>query len=435
MESAIIFLIDVSGSMADDKIQYARKVLQENIVPSLDYTSKIGVNTFTSVNKDIKITQLAPLGITDQPTLIKQISELNAIKGGGTPISAAIRESVNTLKEFPSNKKSIILVTDGEEDQGGNYQAECKRAQEDGIQCEIHIIGIGLKQTAIQVANEIAKLTKGSASVLAFKTGVPLEQQPSAFRSLTPFFTATGRMPLSKPIQNSAGPNPIPAILKRAEPLPNAPNLRLSETVTPDPNEAEIHAIAEPLNLGLKPLSESVQQLDSNSIDLILLSIKEVKDEIREFKRKSELFIVEENAELNEKIRQASEKYLNELLERKYPGRVKWLNESGESFSDHDFEITDQGNSVEYYIECKGTSKNKPTFYLTKQEWMLFLNNTPNYQIYFVQNVFENPSIIFINNLLDWFLRGKLLPYLLTPETIKEERVFLTVSNTVMMAK
>ncbi len=90
----------------------------------------------------------------------------------------------------------------------------------------------------------------------------------------------------------------------------------------------------------------------------------------------------------------------------------------------------EEDGSVEYYIECKGTAKKKTTFYITKNEWNLFLNNTKNYQIYFIQNVIGSPTHIFINNLLDWLLKGKIHPYLKTRDIIKEERVFLTVSDT-----
>ena len=117
------------------------------------------------------------------------------------------------------------------------------------------------------------------------------------------------------------------------------------------------------------------------------------------------------------------------MLKVKYPNRVKWLNENGETGSNHDFEILGEDGSIEYYIECKGTAKTKTTFYVTKNEWNLFLNNTKNYQVYFIQNAFGNPTHVFINNLLDWLLKGKIFPYLKSRDIIKEERVFLTISD------
>lgn len=142
--------------------------------------------------------------------------------------------------------------------------------------------------------------------------------------------------------------------------------------------------------------------------------IKDIKNQLKELKKESEdVPDVEEDAEFNERIRIASEEYLFKILKTKYTDRLKWLNESGESYSDHDFEILDLDGSIEYFIECKGTTKTKPTFYLTKDEWRLFLNHTKNYQIYFVKNSFSNPTSIFIDNLMDWLLRGKVIPYLI----------------------
>jgi hypothetical protein len=64
------------------------------------------------------------------------------------------------------------------------------------------------------------------------------------------------------------------------------------------------------------------------------------------------------------------------------------------------------------------------TFYLKKMSGDFSL--ITNYQIYFVKNSFDKPSHIFIDNLLDWMLKGKIVPYLIERQLIKEERVFLT---------
>jgi DNA gyrase/topoisomerase IV subunit A len=182
-----------------------------------------------------------------------------------------------------------------------------------------------------------------------------------------------------------------------------------------------------------KMQEEKTLNIDNNeALKLIIEEIKSIKEQLKDLKsNKTVIPEVEEDTEHNEKIRKASEEYIFEVLKRKYPDRVKWLNENGESYSDHDFEILDiENGTIEYYIECKGTVKNKPTFYMTKNEWRLFLNHTKNYQIYFVKNSFGNPSHIFIDNLLDWLLKGKIVPYLKERDIIKEERVFLTLNET-----
>ena len=136
---------------------------------------------------------------------------------------------------------------------------------------------------------------------------------------------------------------------------------------------------------------------------------------------------IKENEELNEKIRLNSEKLVFEQLKLKYGERVKWLNENGESGADHDFEVIDIDDSIEYYIECKGTSTSKKSFLITKNEWRLFLNQTKNYQVFFVFDVFGEPKIIKIDNLLDWILKGKIVPYAKNNIKLKAERVVLTI--------
>lgn len=71
-------------------------------------------------------------------------------------------------------------------------------------------------------------------------------------------------------------------------------------------------------------------------------------------------------------------------MKKQYRERVYWLNEIKESKANHDFEIINADNSIDYYIECKGTSTLEKSFLLTKYEWELFLHQTKNYQVFFV---------------------------------------------------
>ena len=98
---------------------------------------------------------------------------------------------------------------------------------------------------------------------------------------------------------------------------------------------------------------------------------------------------------MNEQVRAASETHLNEILKLKFGERLKWLNEFGEKSEDHDFKVLDNfDDSIEYYIECKGSKIKEKVFYLTKREWSLFLSNSKNYQLYFISNALHKPQII-----------------------------------------
>ncbi len=432
METVTEFIIDLSGSM-EDKIALTKQMLLSDIIPNLDYSSRIGIKSFSAVPNQPPITQELPLNIIDKQSIIKAINNLT-VKKGGTPISEAIRQSVITLKEYSANNKKIILVTDGEEDRGGDYVAECKKARSEGINCEIHVVGVGLNQQAQIKAQEISKLTNGTFSNISFSKGTQYNQTVIK-NNLATFYNA---------VSNSKTPHHIQTV-KPIVPVQNIePVIQKLEVVVKDSSKTEDIQPVEITTNKEAGFIDNIKQEDFNSeksenaserttliLQSIVQEIKEIKDDIRKLKSDADIVPeVIEDSELNEKIRLISEKYLFEILKSKYPNRVKWLNKDGETGNDHDFEILEEDGSVEYYIECKGTAKKKTTFYVTKNEWNLFLNNTKNYQIYFIQNVLGSPTHIFINNLLDWLLKGKVLPYLKTREVIKEERVFLTVSDT-----
>lgn len=136
----------------------------------------------------------------------------------------------------------------------------------------------------------------------------------------------------------------------------------------------------------------------------------------------------------HDEIKEKSEKILYLYLQKEYPNKVIWLNsdEDGnfsESWSNHDFQLLDERGNVLNFIDCKGTPANKKTIYLTQNEWSFFLEHTDNYQIYRVFNIEGTPSILKIDNLLEWILSGRIVPYLLATEQIKGGRVFLTLTD------
>lgn len=415
METVTEFVIDLSGSMKD-KIAMTKHMLLSDIIPTLDYSSKIGIKSFSAVKDTEPIIQELPLSIVDKDAITKAVTALT-VKQGGTPISEAIRRSVMTLKEYAASEKKIILVTDGQEDKGGDYVTECKKARSEGINCEIHVVGIGLNAVAETKAKEISKLTNGTYTNIIFAPGTQYNQS-AVKHNLSSFYAATAKKSAITPIISVQPTSPIP---KQVEAKPVVQETK--PTIVADSSKSE----------EAKLIIEEDLTTETNSIlKSLIKEIKEIRDEIKSLKNEKETIPdIVEDAELNENIRSISEKYLFELLKAKYPNRVKWLNENGESNLNHDFEVlVDVGSvDVEYYIECKGTAKQKATFYMTKSEWKLFLNNTRNYQIYFVQNSMSQPTHIFISNVLDWILRGKLLPYLKTRDIIKEERVFLTIDD------
>ena len=136
------------------------------------------------------------------------------------------------------------------------------------------------------------------------------------------------------------------------------------------------------------------------------------------------------DSDYSEDIGKRSETYIYKILCDKYGSKnVKWLNEKVESYAHHDFEILDNVGNILQYVECKGTIRNKSTFYLTLKEWFNFLNNKEKYQLYRVFNLDEEIEYLFIENLFESLIKGEVVPCLTSPEVLKEKRVFLTLLN------
>jgi hypothetical protein len=171
----------------------------------------------------------------------------------------------------------------------------------------------------------------------------------------------------------------------------------------------------------VKELMIRVQQLEAIIENLTRVSGRDLND------------ITTRIDEYTNEIKERSERFLFQYLKNKFPSvNVVWLNadEDGnfvESWESHDFEIQDKKGNVRYYIDCKGTPKSKKTFYLTQNEWEFFLENTSNYQIYRIFNIEGSENVLAIDNLLDWIIEGKVVPYLEATETIRGGRVFLTI--------
>ena len=82
----------------------------------------------------------------------------------GTPITAAIIAAVNNLKsnEYANYERLIILITDGQENGGGDYEVAAENALSiDGIECKVYIIGISLDIEAEKKAKQLSETTGG----------------------------------------------------------------------------------------------------------------------------------------------------------------------------------------------------------------------------------------------------------------------------------
>lgn len=235
MNTVVEILLDISGSMGtmkgsqdenkyllDDgstRISLAKKILSQEIIPTIYYASKIIIRTFKSDKKDEEpVISLLYNGVYNKGLINQKLISLpNDTSVGGTPITAAIIAAVNNLKsrEFSSAERLIILVTDGGETGEGNYKTAAENAMSiDGITCKIHIIGISLNDEAERKAIQLAETTHGIYLPLKASNYNSIEIS----KALTPLKISVVKESLQNILSHQ---NPSPATAAKIEAIGN----------------------------------------------------------------------------------------------------------------------------------------------------------------------------------------------------------------------
>lgn len=474
MDTVTVILLDFSGSM-QGKIQSVKDILLKEVVPTMNYSSRIGLFLFRSNgNSSVIVEKELPLMVTSQQTLAEKVNALGK-PHGGTPIAAAIKSAVNTLKEFRALEKRIILVTDGGETAGGDYVAEAKAARADGIECEIHIIGLSLSDKAATQAREIATISSGSFSNIqsgsyavgsnafnGFKAAIQKSRERIKTQAPSTIPSTGAGSTVGKVSEKIIDSDPVKEETQKTtygqltttdtdiEPDSNAEKPKYDETTeilttenNNDMKTTEINPQNEDTDMGKKKTKAAIEQLEKRVESLeasireqieqnneLTLALKALTDKLVDQSMLDENLegevIIKENEERNQKVGRKAEELVFEKLKELYGERVTWHNEKEESLRDHDFVIS-HSNDHKILAECKGTSTDENTFFLTRSEWELFLSNQYYYEVFFVKKALsENPQIIHIRNLMDWIEKGKIVPYSQRNRKVKAERVMLT---------
>lgn len=134
-----IIALDISNSMLAQDVQpsrlYKSKLMIENLINSF-INDKIGLVVFAGE-------AYVQLPITSDYVSAKMfLSDItpNLISAQGTDIARAIRVSLSSFTQQKGVGKAIILITDGEDNEGGALEA-VKEAKEKGV--NVFILGVG----------------------------------------------------------------------------------------------------------------------------------------------------------------------------------------------------------------------------------------------------------------------------------------------------
>jgi len=142
-----VFILDASGSMkasAGDKTKMdAAKEVMTKLVGDLPQTLQAGLIAYghrqKSDCKDVEL--LLPIGPVQKELFSQKIQQLQPL--GQTPISYSIRQAADVLKPA-QGKKTIILISDGQETCKEDPCAVAADLTKAGIDLKIHVVGFGL---------------------------------------------------------------------------------------------------------------------------------------------------------------------------------------------------------------------------------------------------------------------------------------------------
>ncbi len=142
--SNVIFVLDVSNSMNAEDTEPSRLVMARNIVlQTMDryQEGRVGLIAFAGDARS-----LMPL-TTDFSAIGPYVGamESSTIQVQGTDFLKAVEEAVKKFSSVPKGSRQIVLVSDGEDNEGNDQQA-LKLAQKEGIR--LITVGVGTPEGA-----------------------------------------------------------------------------------------------------------------------------------------------------------------------------------------------------------------------------------------------------------------------------------------------
>ncbi|HZC26274.1 MAG TPA: VWA domain-containing protein [Actinopolymorphaceae bacterium] len=206
----LLMVLDSSGSMKEPdasgstKIGAAKQALND-VVDKLPSDAQVGLRVYgaTVFDKSHKgacsDSQLVvPVGQADKPALHKAISKYKPY--GETPIAYSLQQAAKDVGS--AGKRSILLVSDGEETCNADPCAVAKAIHDKGIDLRIDVVGMSVGGRAEQQLRCIADAGGGDFYNAQDADDLTAQLEQTALRSFRPF-TVSGQ-PVKGALQESA---------------------------------------------------------------------------------------------------------------------------------------------------------------------------------------------------------------------------------------
>lgn len=440
MATATDFLMDISDNISG-KQKMVKRLFSDEIVPSLNFSEPIGLRTFLSVVGSPIIISSLDMGLNTMSDFNKKIDGL-PWPNGGAPLAKTVNKSVSDFENIDADDKIVVLVTGGSDNfryEMGDVAYEINNAKG-----EVRLVVLGINLSENDEKDAISSIEKCNGAFCNIKMNDDNYERFEAKAQLETFFNALKGKPAAPKVQEPA--KNIVKETPKAEPVKiefSAPTITVSEK----------KAAAEPQFESIKPIevkpaeipneSESADEIDVfdvltknneaikacllnnvEAFNLLSARLDSANAKIDKLIADDKAVVIEEDSELNAEIADKSRAIVMQLLQSKYPERVKSVNNTEKGY---DFQVWLDNESVEYRIACKGLLDEQQTFCMARKEWEVCMKNNRNYQVYLINNMSSQPTVTIIDNLMGWLLKGKIVPCAPKNKKVKADTVTLTI--------
>ncbi|MEE1541443.1 MAG: DUF3883 domain-containing protein, partial [Paludibacteraceae bacterium] len=418
-----------------------KRLFSDEIVPSLNFSEPIGLRTFLSVVGSPIIISSLDMGLNSMSDFNKKIDGL-PWPNGGAPLAKTVNKSVSDFENIDADDKIVVLVTGGSDNfryEMGDVAYEINKAEG-----KVRLVVLGINLSENDEKDAISSIEKCNGAFCNIKMNDDNYERFEAKAQLETFFNALKGKPAAPKVQEPA--KNIVKETPKVEPVKiefSAPTITVSEKKT----------AAEPQFESIKPIevkpaeipneSESADEIDVfdvlaknneaikacllnnvEAFNLLSARLDSANAKIDKLIADDKAVVIEEDSELNAEIADKSRAIVMQLLQSKYPERVKSVNNTEKGY---DFQVWLDNESVEYRIACKGLLDEQQTFCMARKEWEVCMKNNRNYQVYLINNMSSQPTVTIIDNLMGWLLKGKIVPCAPKNMKIKADTVTLTI--------
>lgn len=440
MATATDFLMDISDNISG-KQKMVKRLFSDEIVPSLNFSEPIGLRTFLSVGGSPIIISSLDMGLNTVSDFNKKIDGL-PWPNGGAPLAKTVNKSVSDFENIGADDKIIVLVTGGSDN--FRYEMSDVAYEINKAEGKVRLVVLGINLSEDDEKDAISSIEKCNGAFCNIKMNDDNYERFEAKAQLETFFNVLKNKPAAPKVQE-----PEKNIVKET---PKAEPVKI-EFTAPTITVSEKKAAAEPQFESIKPIevkpadipndSESADEIDVfdvlaknneaikacllnnvEAFNLLSARLDSANAKIDKLIADDKAVVIEEDSELNAEIADKSRAIVMQLLQSKYPERVKSVNNTEKGY---DFQVWLDNESVEYRIACKGLLDEQQTFCMARKEWEVCMKNNRNYQVYLINNMSSQPTVTIIDNLMGWLLKGKIVPCAPKNKKVKADTVTLTI--------